>query len=793
MTLLDIQYIGEWSKAAFSGTAFLTLASIFSLISFVLYAIASKKDSTKLKLAGRATYILHFLLILGSGILLFLMLKNHRYEFAYVWKHNSNELPLKYIVSGLWAGQEGSFLLWIFLQGLMGMLLVFTAKKWESITMAVVALGQFVLSTMILGFKVFGFQLGQSPFLLLRNSEQNVGSEFFLDPNYLMMIADGNGINPLLENYWMVIHPPVLFLGYASTIVPFAFAIGALVKREYHTWLKPAFPWTGFSLLVLATGILLGGAWAYESLTFGGFWAWDPVENASLIPWLVMLATLHMMIINRKQKHSYGMSFLLVTLSYLLVIYASYLTRSGVLGATSVHAFGNNGLSTQMIVIMLLAVVFTAVLYIRNIKSFPKMKQDNVLSREFWMFLGVIVILLSAFQIFVSTSVPVFNKLFGSEIAPPQDVVGFYNKWQTPFAVLIVFLTSMSLVLRYGKNNALKFFKRLLAPIISAAVLFVLEVLLFKIEGSVLLALLFFSALAVTASFDYLIRNRFNLYGMSNVFSHLGAAIMMTGIIAAFSQSQVISGNTTQYDLGDEETNKENQVLFKGEMKQLGPYQVKYDSLERDGTYLIYTLNFYEDNEGTPELAFQVQPTVNVNKTMGNVFNPATYHSLSKDVFTFINYADIEADMNHSNYKSFFNDDLTMHDTIILEDRFMVLDSIWVDRKGSVELDYNNIDILGRVILMQRGGIRDTINLTYQIQNGRMFSEEIHYPEKDWFFKFKNISQEPRTIILEVRQLRENFIVIKSIIFPWISVLWIGAFIMLMGLGLSVVRNIRNK
>ena len=794
MTLLDITYIGEWSKAAFSGSAMLTLSSILSLVSFVVYALASKRNSPQLKWIGRSAYVLHFVLIAAAMALLFVLLKNHRYEFVYVWKHTANHLPIKYVISGLWAGQEGSFLLWILFQGLMGMLLLFTARKWESITMTVVSLGQFVLTTMILGFKAFGFQLGQSPFLLLRNSDMNDGSGFFDNANYLSMIADGNGINPLLENYWMVIHPPVLFLGYASTIVPFAYAIGALIKKEYHSWLKPAFPWTGFSLMVLATGILLGGAWAYESLTFGGFWAWDPVENASLIPWLVLLATLHMMIVNRKQKHSYGMSFLLATLSYLLVIYASYLTRSGVLGETSVHAFGNNGLSAQMVVIMLIAVVATAVLYLRNIKHFPQIKQDQVLSREFWMFLGVIVILLSAFQVFISTSIPVFNKLFGSEIAPPQDVVAFYNKWQTPFAIGIVALMAVSLILRYGKNNALKFTKRMIVPLLAAVVLFYIELKVFMIEGAVLISLLFFSAFAITASFDYLVRNKFNLYGLSNVLSHMGAAIMLTGVLAAFSQSDVISSNTTRYNLGDETMNKENQVLFKGKKKELGPYWVSYDSLETESTYLIYTLNFFTQNEdSTFTHAFQVKPTVNVNKQMGNVFNPATYHAWDKDVFTFINYADIEADQRQDEYKAVFEDEAKMKDTMILDDRFMSIDSIWIQREGNQEIDYNNVDIRARIVLMQRGGLRDSLEIAYQIKNGMQYHQDAYYPEKNWRFRFSNISQKPQTIMLGIDEKREPYIVIKSVIFPYISVLWIGALLMLLGLAISVYRNIVRR
>ena len=169
------------------------------------------------------------------------------------------------------------------------------------------------------------------------------------------MIKDGNDLNPLLQNYWMVIHPPVLFLGFASTIVPFAFAIGGLWTKRFTEWTKAALPWALFSAGMLGLGIMMGAAWAYESLNFGGYWAWDPVENASLVPWLVLVAGVHTLLIYRHTGNALRTTYLFFILSFLLVLYSTYLTRSGDLQDTSVHAFTGDGITKWHLRVFLLA------------------------------------------------------------------------------------------------------------------------------------------------------------------------------------------------------------------------------------------------------------------------------------------------------------------------------------------------------------------------------------------------------------------------------------------------------
>ena len=205
-------------------------------------------------------------------------------------------------------------------------------KVWEAPVMAVISFVQVILATMLLG-DVMGIHIGSNPFTLMRNVglldnapafHENFDVNQPLLRDYLSKIADGNGLNVLLQNYWMVIHPPVLFLGFAATIIPFAFAIGGLWTRRYKEWTKPALSWSLFAAGILGLGIMMGGAWAYESLNFGGYWAWDPVENASLVPWLVLVAGIHTLLIFRHTGNALRTTHLFFILSFALILYSTY-------------------------------------------------------------------------------------------------------------------------------------------------------------------------------------------------------------------------------------------------------------------------------------------------------------------------------------------------------------------------------------------------------------------------------------------------------------------------------------
>jgi cytochrome c-type biogenesis protein CcmF len=635
---MHIEYIGEHLVAGSVGKALVWVSFATALIAAVLYLLAfyGKGDSKKWRSGARLLYLLHTGSLLAVGGVLYYFILNHYFEYSYVWQYSSTTLPLKYIVSCFWAGQEGSFLVWALWQALVGVILLFISRKWESPVMAVFSLSQGFVTSMLLGISIGGLKIGASPFTLLRDTVDTISGTIFTQADYLTILGDGNGLNPLLENIWMTIHPPILFLGYALALVPFAYAVSSFMKKDYHTWIGRAFPWTLMALTMLGAGILLGGAWAYVSLTFGGFWTWDPVENSSLVPWMTLVAGLHFMLIARKQNFALLAAYLLIGLSYVLVLYASFLTRSGVLADTSAHSFGDNGMTVQLLIFLLTFFVMIMVLIFRNVKKFNSTRKEILLSREFWMFVGGIVIVLSAFQILFTTSIPVINSLFSSEMAPPADVTGHYNRWQMPYAMLIAGFIAMSQFLSYNNNEPGTLLKRLWFPLAVSILLTIPFFVMGIVSQLSFLFFIFFILFAIVASIWNLTFNRALSRNWAAIITHLGFAFFLLGTVLTFSNSKVISSNTSRYDLGDEQMNRENLFLIKNDTLYMSGYYVAYVDNRKEGNTTVYRVDFMKFRNGKYILDFSLNPSVNVHPSMGAVYNPDTRHLLDKDYYTYI-------------------------------------------------------------------------------------------------------------------------------------------------------------
>lgn len=451
---MDIQYIGEqllWGKI---GNLLVFTAFTAALLSAISYFFSLRTDDKSWRKLARQAFAIHTISITGIFALLFYLILNHRFEYVYVWEHSNTIMPLKYILSCFWEGQEGSFLLWMFWHCALGWVIIATAGEWENGVMFVISLVQIFLASMILGVVILGYKMGNNPFVLLRDHPDFANLPFIKMPDYLSKIKDGRGLNPLLQNYWMTIHPPTLFLGFASTVIPFAFAIAGLMRKKFTEWIKPAMPWTFFGVMILGTGILMGAAWAYESLSFGGFWAWDPVENASLVPWMTMVGLAHVMLIFKHRKRSILSNFILAIVTFFFILYSTFLTRSGILGNSSVHAFTDLGMSGHLIIYMFFFVALSAYLLIKNYKALKEThEEEHLSSREFWMFIGMLVLVIGCLQITFTTSLPVFNKLFGLNLAAPVDAIDHYNKWQVPVAIFICLLIGVGQYFKYKKRN----------------------------------------------------------------------------------------------------------------------------------------------------------------------------------------------------------------------------------------------------------------------------------------------------------------------------------------------------
>jgi cytochrome c-type biogenesis protein CcmF len=637
---MTIHYIGEHLLPGLVGKTFVWIGFAAALMAMVLYFVRSLGGQPSKKVTrgmARSFFLLHAAsLLVVAGILYFLIFR-HYFEYSYVWQYSSKDLDIKYIISCFWAGQEGSFLVWAIWQALLGVVLIFVAREWEDRVLTVFSLSQVFVTSMMLGIQVFGWKIGGSPFALLRETYGGMKDTIFSDPGYLSQITDGNGLNPLLENIWMTIHPPVLFLGYALALVPFSYAMASLMKRDYISWIRPVIPWTVLSLFFLGGGILLGGAWAYVSLTFGGFWSWDPVENSSLVPWMILVAGLHLMLIARKQHFAMLSAYLMIGLSYVLVLYASFLTRSGILAETSAHSFGDNGMAGQLLVFLLFFLVLMLVLVILRVRQFHEKKKEILLSREFWMFIGSIVVVLAAFQILFTTSIPVVNRVFGTALAPPADSTGFYNRWQMPYALLIAGFIAFSQFLVYHENEGKGFFRKMAIPLVLSAAITALFVFPGIVRNTSFVLFLFFIIFSVVSSLYNLVFQTSRPRNTGAIITHSGFALFLLGVLLTFSNSRTISVNTSQFDLGDMKKNAENLMMVRNDTLYMSGYYVAYvDKKTVSGNLTEYRVDFLKRRSGKYIREFSLFPSVNRHPRMGDVYNPDTRHFLWKDYYMYI-------------------------------------------------------------------------------------------------------------------------------------------------------------
>ncbi len=385
------------------GTALLWVAFFLGLGSTVAYVL-SLRDAEKWRPVARQSYgLMTLAVIVASGILLYLLL-THDYRLHYVWAYSDNSLPLHYLVSTFWAGQEGSFLLWVLCGALLGLPLIRFARAYES--RAMIFYNLTVLSLIMLLLK-------QDPF------------RFHEGLTAAMVPMDGQGLNPLLQNPWMVIHPPVMFIGYASLAIPFAFAMAALWMQRYDEWTKVSMPWVLLSLVTMGTAIMLGGYWAYETLGWGGYWGWDPVENASLVPWLATAALTHGMLLQRGRQRFRRLNLVLAVAAYLLVVYATFLTRSGVLGDFSVHSFVDLGITGWLVFNMGFFLLVSIGLLAARWKEIPSEVGDEpFISRTIFSVVGILLFILIGLVVLLGTSAPIISRLWGE---PAQVGPEFYN------------------------------------------------------------------------------------------------------------------------------------------------------------------------------------------------------------------------------------------------------------------------------------------------------------------------------------------------------------------------------
>ena len=805
---MDINYIGEHLWAGRLGQISIVLAFVSALVAAIGYALGTKSDKAfdDWKLISRSAFSIHIISVFSIiGTLLF-MLYNNMFEYHYVWQHSNSEMPMRYIMSSFWEGQEGSFLLWLFWHAVLGIILLKSAKEWEAPVMAVFALVQMFLVSMVLGINLGDvIRIGSSPFLLLREHPDFINLPFLQNASYLDRL-DGRGLNPLLQNYWMTIHPPTLFLGFASTLVPFAYAIAGLWKKKYVEWMKPALPWTFFGVMIFGTGILMGGAWAYEALSFGGFWAWDPVENSSLVPWLTLVGAAHVMVIQKNRGQSLIMTFVLTTSTFVLVLYSTFLTRSGILGETSVHAFTDLGMSGQLL-IYLLAFLFLAIgMLIYNWKDIPKSKdEDSLYSREFWMFIGALVLVISSFQITFTTSIPVWNKLFGTNMAPPLDPIAHFNSFQIPLAIMLALLIAVTQYFKYKKSDPQQITKALTVPFILALIGTIAIGYLMHYRNILYIAMLFSTLFLIFANAYYwikVLKGKMKIAGAS--VAHIGFGMILLGAFLSTSKTQVISMNTSGTDvesLGSEGdfSNRDNILMMKGDTLRMAEYFVTYVGKTKEGVNMFYQVDYLTKIDNTYTLEFSLYPRVQTNPRMGNVAEPDTKHFLHKDIYSFVTYAEVEIDdeeEEEEEYKNTSTEQVAAGDTLFAGTAIVIFNGF--ERNVDTEqhdIQEGDIAVAARLTAIDISGKKYDVSPVYVIRDRMAIPKAAELEELGLRFVVNKVLPEEGKVEIAVFEKPDNyreFIVMQAMIFPWINILWAGCIVMIIGTIMAIRRRLKT-
>lgn len=828
-----MKFEGEHLLPGQLGHFFVLLAFVCSLLATISYVLASYKKDIAEKTSwikfARLQFYIQVVAVMAVFSCIFWICFNHYLEYLYAYKHTSKELEFKYLLACIWEDQGGSFLLWSIWHCILGVIFIGRGKNpekllWEAPVMSVVSAAQVFLAMMIMGVYLLGTKIGNSPFVLTRNE---IPAPIFSQPDYLKAIKDGVGLNVLLRNYWMVIHPPILFLGFASTIIPFAYACAGMQTKQFGGWVKPALPYALFSACVLGVGIMMGGKWAYESLTFGGYWAWDPVENASLVPWLILVAGLHTMVVYKATDHSLRTSYLFVIFTFLFVLYSTFLTRTGILGDTSVHAFTEAGRAMNILILtfLLFFTIGSLMLYVLNYKKIPAVvKEEQTNSREFWMFVGSLVLFLSALFVIGKTSLPVVNSIFNTKLAPSEDVEFSYNKVLILVAVIIGILTAITQFFRYRQTPKNEFAKKIALPTLSAAVITALLAVFYPViydkKGPGFLiaiyAALFATIYSVVANAVY-IRTGLNgkLKAAGGSFAHFGFALMIAGMLISAGNKKIISQENYKafvIPMGIDPMTKQQEVaaeninLVRQLPAKMGAYDVTYygDSAGHEAGRKFYHLLFQKKNPATKaiEESFVLNPDVYIMKDNNMSSNPDTKSYLTHDVFTYISHAlNPEANTDTASYVFY---DKKVGDTIFYSKGFIIYNG--PNRQHNRAVPGNaQMSLAADVTVVSKDSMR------YHAQPLLVVEKEDPYLVKagkdsikltpiddtvyaqNLYLRFATVNPETGAVKIGVKESEKmiDFVTLKAFVFPYINLVWLGLILMAVGFVMSMLNRMR--
>lgn len=794
------------------GNLLVTLALLTGIFTIVMYYFTYKGYQNTLTLARIGFHSTAVLIISASAMLLYIIF-THQYQYKYVYSYSGSDLPLGLLLSTFYAGQEGSFMLWVFFTAIIGlMLLEYTSKRGdlEPRVMMVFTLALSFLLIMVspLLKSPFNYIWTEPDFIDLKNinpaflSLPALQSFFFSDPNsnrqFVQMgkelyatltangiavndfIIQGKGLNPLLQNFWMQIHPPMLFVGFAMSAVPFSFAMAAIIKNEYKDWVKQSLPWVLTGAMVLGLAIMLGGYWAYGVLGWGGYWGWDPVENSSLVPWLVGVASIHTLLVQKRtQEKGSGSRFvktnlILSILTFVLVLYSTFLTRSGILGDSSVHSFMDPGMTVYLFLVLFLglfAVIgFGGIIYRWKYLSEHFSFEENVLSRELALFTGSVALIASALIVLVGTSAPIFGQTVETK---------FYNDLNLPIAIIIGLLNGLSILLKWKFTEGKDLWKQSRISIISTVVLTLVIIFVGGVHDIMLAILTFSSAFAFFVNLEIaykIFRGRKSFLGA--YIAHVGIALFFIGVLATAGYSQekqieLVKGQKVNA-LGYELTFAGYRA-FEGGKKYAFDIEVKKGNSVRVVSPVMFVAEFNN--------SLMREPDILVGLTKDFYVAPVSYSEGSQSE------AGTQVTLKKGESYDYNGAKITFENFKLPEGGMDAMTS-----GGEIKI--------GAVLKIEHEGKTTTVEPDIVMANGNRNTEPVELKDENLKINIGNVSASEGTAQFifskldgtnQPPQQMSSVLTVDTSIKPFISMVWIGVVVMVLGFIISAYRRSKES
>ena len=612
-----------------AGGSALSLSFGFSLLTVLTLLIYTRNQDQRLFLVGqRLALCVSFFIFLATFILSYQLIISN-FDIDYVARYTSIETPTIYKISALWAGQSGSLLFWLFILSIFSTITIIQNQNKHH---------------QLMPWVIISLTITQMFFLILTNYVTNPFKPTEAD----FVVVNGNGLNPLLQNITMAIHPPTLYLGYVGFSVPFAFAISALVNRDTSPlWIQSIRRWVLVAWLFLSMGIILGGWWAYQELGWGGYWAWDPVENASFMPWLTATAFLHSIIIQEKKDMLRLWNMVLIILTFTLCIFGTFLTRSGVM--SSVHSFTESSLG-PIFLLFVFFILFTSfgLMYKRldDLKS-PR-KIESFTSRESGFLFNNMVFVVLCFAVFWGTLFPVISEAVrGTKITVGAP---FFNQIITPIGLILLALTGVGPLLAWRRTGSKNLIRNFTLPIVAGFIASIIFMIIGYEGYSVIsFSLCVFVTFSIAAEFSRGISARIKKFKesifvalktiISKNRSRYGGYIVHLGIVLMF-----IGFTGHAFDREKEFS------LQLGQSDHVAGYEFELINLsesERPNHYAWISELKVSDNEGTfvanlfPEkrVYFHKNPDINRRQPHSEL---DIYSTLNKDIYSIFSAIDNE-------------------------------------------------------------------------------------------------------------------------------------------------------